>query len=98
MQDDNVPFDESKRKRQMIALQKIGETLVELPAAQLSKIPLDSVLLDAIITHVPSSHGARRRQLQYIGRLMRDIEDITPFNSIDALAMKSQQVKRVPSN
>src|SRR5579862_4097802 len=94
---DSVPLGESKskRKRQMIALQKMGELLVELPTAQLSKIPLDSVLREAIIAAQSfSSHGAKRRQLQYIGRLMRDIEDITPIQSaLDKLALKSQQSK-----
>ncbi len=96
MQDDSVPFDsKSKRKRDMIALQKIGEILVELPAAQLSKVPLDSALLEAIIAaRTLPSHGAKRRQLQYIGRLMRDVEDVTPIQAaIDKFALKSQQGK-----
>jgi ribosome-associated protein len=93
---DNVPLDsKSKRKRQMIALQKIGEALVELSAAQLSKIPLDSVLFDAIVTaRSLKNHEAKRRQLQYIGRLMRNVEDISPIQTaIDDLALKSQQSK-----
>lgn len=96
MQDDGVPFDsKSKRKRDMIALQKIGEILVELPAAQLSKVPLDSVLLEAIIAaRTLPSHGAKRRQLQYIGRLMRDVEDVAPIQeAINKFALKSQQGK-----
>ncbi len=96
MQDDSVPFDsKSKRKRDMIALQKIGEILVELPAAQLSKVPLDSALLEAIIAaRTLPSHGAKRRQLQYIGRLMRDVEDVAPIQAaIDKFALKSQQGK-----
>ncbi len=96
MQDD-VPLEnsKSKRKRQMIALQKIGEVLVELPAAQLSQVPLDSVLLQAIIdARSLTSHGAKRRQLQYIGRLMRSVEDITPIQAaLDKFALKSQRSK-----
>ena len=83
MLDDVPPGDsKSKRKRQMIALQEIGEVLVELPAAQLSQVPLDGVLLQAIIdARSLTSHGARRRQLQYIGRLMRSVEDIAPIQA-----------------
>lgn len=95
MQDD-VPFDsKSKRKRDMIALQKIGETLVELPAAQLSQVPLDIVLREAVIAaRSLSNHGAKRRQLQYIGRLMRDVEDVAPIQeAINKFALKSQQSK-----
>ncbi len=94
---DSVPLEDSKskRKRQMIALQKLGELLVELPAAQLSQIPLDNVLKEAIIAARSfPSHGAKRRQLQYIGRLMREIEDISPIQSaLDKFALKSQQSK-----
>jgi ribosome-associated protein len=96
MQDD-VPQSESKskRKRQMIALQKIGETLVKLPAAQLSKIPLESTLLTAIIAaRSLTTHEAKRRQLQYIGRLMRAVEDTTPIQAaLEKLELKSQQSK-----
>ena len=94
---DSVPLGDSKskRKRQMIALQKMGERLVELPPAQLSAIPLDNVLREAILAARSfSSHGAKRRQLQYIGRLMRDIEDLTPIQTaLDKLSLKSQQSK-----
>lgn len=97
MQDDNAPLGDSKskRKRQMIALQKIGEALVKLPTAQLSTIPLDDTLREAITaTHSLPSHEAKRRQLQYIGRLMREIEDIIPIQTaIDNIALKSQQSK-----
>ncbi len=97
MNDDSVPLGDSKskRKRQMIALQEIGEKLVDLPSAQLSKIPLDSTLLAAILaTHSLTSHEAKRRQLQYIGRLMRDVEDIVPIQTaLDHVTLKSQQSK-----
>lgn len=65
----------SQRKRDMIALQKIGETLVALPTTQLAKIPLEEKLLEAIlVAKTLKSHGAIRRQLQYIGKLMRDAD------------------------
>ncbi|MCD6038907.1 MAG: uncharacterized protein K0S27_307 [Gammaproteobacteria bacterium] len=93
----NVPPRDSKseRKRQMIALQKIGEILVTLPAAQLLKIPLNEVLLEAItVARSLTSHNAKRRQLQYIGRLMRDVEDIASIQTaLDKFALKSQQSK-----
>lgn len=74
---DNVPEPESKsqRKKQMLALQKIGEILVELPEQQLAKIPLESPLKDAILeARRITSHEGRRRQLQYIGKLMRNVD------------------------
>jgi ribosome-associated protein len=74
---DKLPEENSKseRKRQMLALQKIGEILVELPAPQLAKIPLEERLADAIhLARGLTSHEGKRRQLQYIGRLMRNVD------------------------
>jgi ribosome-associated protein len=94
--DDDLPQRESKsqRKRDMLALQDIGKTLVELPAAQLAKIPLEPPLAEAISeARLLTSHGAIRRQLQYIGKLMRNI-DPTPIQAALAdLDLKSQQSK-----
>ena len=94
-QDDLPQRDsKSKRKRQMTALQKIGEKLVSLPAAQLAKIPLDSILAKAIAdARTINSREGKRRQLQYIGRLMRD-SDYEPIQTaLDKLELKSQQSK-----
>ena len=70
-----VRVSRSQRKRDSQALQKLGEELAELPVRELAKLPLSTALLDAYrdlgkIT----SHEARRRQMQYIGRLMREEE------------------------
>jgi len=62
-------------KRDMDALQKMGETLVGMPQTQLDKIPLPDVLIDAItLARSLKSREARRRQLQFIGKLMRATE------------------------
>ena len=49
-QNDEIPEHPTKSalKRQMTALQKMGEILVGLPEAQLRKIPLENPLLDAV--------------------------------------------------
>jgi ribosome-associated protein len=63
-------------KRQMTALQKVGEELVGLSDRELAKIPLDSELLHLAIleTRRIRSNNARKRHMQYIGRLMRGID------------------------
>jgi len=62
-------------KRDMAALQKMGETLVDMPQSQLNKIPLPDVLIQAItLTRNLKSREAKRRQLQFIGKLMRTVE------------------------
>jgi ribosome-associated protein len=82
---DDLPERDSKslRKKQMLTLQKIGETLVDLPAPQLAQIPLESPLAEAINeARAMTSHEGKRRQLQYIGKLMRNV-DVQPIT--DAL-------------
>lgn len=67
--------NKSALKRQSAALQKIGEILVALPEPQLNKVPLDQQLLDAVnVARGLKSHEAIRRQLQYIGKIMRNID------------------------
>lgn len=70
----------SQRKREAISLQKIGERLSGLSDDQLKGMPLPATLVEAIhMLRSMMSHGARRRQLQYIGALMRDV-DTAPIN------------------
>ena len=65
----------TRRKKDMLALQDLGEKLVELDASKLAALDLPERLSDAI-TQLRSitKHEAKRRQLQYIGRLMRDVD------------------------
>lgn len=81
--DDNdidLEISKSERKRQMHALQDLGERLVALPAAELAKIPIDDERLrDAVETaRRITARGGLKRQLQFIGKLMRSI-DPTPI-------------------
>ncbi len=70
------PPSKSQRKRVATALQNLGEQLVELTPAQLNRIPLpDDVLAAVRVAQTISQRGGRKRQLQYIGKLMRQIDD-----------------------
>ena len=65
----------SQRKRDAHALQALGAQLVELPPAHLAQLDLPDVLREAVLAvQGMCSHGARTRQMQYIGRLMRQLE------------------------
>ena len=68
------PPSKSSRKREMLALQDLGEQLVALSVDQLKKVPLPESLFDAIRAAQGFKMEARRRQLQYIGKLMRKID------------------------
>ncbi len=59
----------------MHELQALGAALVELPDSQLKKMRLGERLLQAILeAKAIKSHEAKRRQMQYIGRLMREVD------------------------
>jgi ribosome-associated protein len=62
----------TKRKRQVEELQQLGAALVELAPQQLEAIAMPPELLAAVLdAQRISRHEAKRRQLQYIGKLMR---------------------------
>jgi ribosome-associated protein len=69
------PHSKTKRKNDMLELQKLGKTLIDLPASQLAKITLPELLLDAIkLAHTLKANEAKRRHLQYVGKIMREID------------------------
>lgn len=69
------PISKTRKKKDMLALQELGVKLVELNAQQLESMQLPPALLEAVIeAQRLSKHEARRRQMQYIGRLMRDLD------------------------
>lgn len=83
---DNDHEDEEKSKSQLKreahAMIELGETLVNLPAEQLQRIPLNDELQNAIqLARKITQHGGRKRQLQYIGKLLRHKEDVTPIQA-----------------
>ncbi|OOF44722.1 hypothetical protein BKK51_08320 [Rodentibacter trehalosifermentans] len=81
----------SEIKRDAEALKQLGEKLVNLTKNNLSKVPLDEALLDAIELAQRLQKEARRRQLQYIGKLLRGI-DVSPIrDALDKIENKHLQ-------
>jgi ribosome-associated protein len=76
--DDSQP-SKTRLKAEADAAQEIGRQLVALPKERLKKLQLEEALLDAIAEAKRiTANGAIRRQMQYIGRLMRDT-DLAPI-------------------
>ncbi len=70
--EEDEPISRSAKKRQSDAVQALGERLVELPAYRLAQLPMDESLRQAIEEAAKiTNHEGRRRQLQYVGKLMR---------------------------
>jgi ribosome-associated protein len=65
----------SQRTRDAQAFQTLGAQLVALSAARLVQLELPEALYEAVLAaQRMRSHGARTRQMQYIGKLMRQLE------------------------
>ena len=72
-------------KRQAEELQEVGEALIDLPDDVLDQLPLPEILRDAVTNARRfTSHGARLRQRQYIGKLMRKVDAAPIRAAIDA--------------
>lgn len=81
MQDEDFTEDtgrpsKTKQKEAMHELRDLGAELVELSVGQLKRINLPENIFDAVRDcQKITAHGARRRQIQYLGKLMRGVDD-----------------------
>ena len=90
------PLSKTRRKKDMHALQDLGETLTTLPPALLDKCNLPAELLQAIAEYkrIPDRRGAKKRQLQFIGRVMRDIDAEPILQVLDEQGQQAELAKR----
>jgi ribosome-associated protein len=88
-QPDDLPPSKTQRKKQSHALQALGEQLVALSDAKLTQVPMPESLRDAVLmAQRTRSREGKRRQMQFIGRLMREVD----ADAIaQALAIDSEQ-------
>jgi len=93
---DAVPPGPSKsqRKRESAALQDVGAELVKLPAERVRSLDLPEALRAAVLeAQRIRSRGALRRQMQFIGKLMRSIEAEPIIEQLAALRGDSERAK-----
>lgn len=87
-------ISKSQIKREMHALQALGEELIALSPAARAKIPLDDELKDALelADKLAKKREALRRHIQFIGRLMREREDeLEPIEQALAVIRNTNQ-------
>jgi ribosome-associated protein len=71
----NAPISKTRLKKDMAALQDLGAELVALSGEQLAAIDLPDFLRDAVVdARRITGFEARRRQMQYVGKLMRKVD------------------------
>jgi ribosome-associated protein len=82
-QEENIPDDDdfydrpskTQKKKDSHELQSLGEDLLTLPADRVAPLGLPEILLDAVkAAKKITAHEGRRRQMQYIGKLMRKVD------------------------
>lgn len=82
----------SRRKREMHDLQDLGVELSRLSKEKILELDLPSNLVDAVLAvKTMNAHGAIRRQMQYIGRLMRDVDAAPIRAALDRMAGTSRE-------
>lgn len=91
MEDDDF-ISKTQRKKQMHDLQGLGAALVKLSPEKLARLDLPESLRDAVVEAQRfTKHEARRRQLQYIGRIMREIDSDPIAEQLRALEAPSRK-------
>ena len=85
----------TQKKKVAQALQKLGEQLVKLGEAQLATMRLPAELAEAVqMARQMTSHEARRRQMQYIGSLMRQLDVTQVQKEIASIAQQDHDAVR----
>lgn len=93
MDDDEeiIWVSKSEIKRDAEHLKKLGSQLIELNAANLAKMPLDDTLREAVELAQKLRLEARRRQIQYIGKLLRKQDPAPIQEALDKVQNRHNQ-------
>jgi ribosome-associated protein len=84
--EDDRPVSKTRRKKDSHALQALGEALVALKPSQLTRIELPERLADAVAeARRITGFEARRRQMQYIGKIIRDVDSTNIAEHIERI-------------
>ena len=87
-----LPPSKTRIKKQMHELRDLGKELTELSKDQLDQLDIPEDLRDAVREmKAISKFGAQRRQIQYIGKLMREVDPAPILAQLDKWKGKSQQ-------
>ena len=84
--EESIPLSKTRRKQAMEELQSLGEELVALASDQVKRIDIPKELRTAVseAQRMMRPDEAKRRQMQYIGKLMRNVE-VEPIRAALAL-------------
>jgi ribosome-associated protein len=91
-EEEELPPSKTKIKKQMHELRDLGKELTELGKDQLAQLEIPENLREAIseMKNI-NKFGAQRRQIQYIGKLMREVDPGPILAKLDVWKGRSQQ-------
>jgi ribosome-associated protein len=92
--EDENSISKSQKKRDMLALQDMGEALVRLSVDSIRKLELPEQLLAAVLEakRIPASkHGGFKRQMQYIGKVMRNVDSVPIAEQLEAMSAPNKK-------
>lgn len=88
------PLSRTRQKKEDHARQQLGERLAELSENQLQRIGLPAeVLEEVILAGKTTAHGAKKRQIKYIGSLLRHIDTTSIENALEVMARGDYEQK-----
>jgi ribosome-associated protein len=91
MEEDDF-ISKTQRKRQMSELQDVGAALVKLSVEQLARLDIPEALREAVLEAKRiTKHEAGRRQRQWIGKLMRNIDAAPIVEQLSALSAPTRK-------
>lgn len=100
--DESTPPSKSQRKRDAQAILDLAKTIVEMADKLFNGLALPDQLREAaVLARSITAHGGRKRQIQYMGKLMRgiDLDDIqAQLREIDERAETSRQLHKQLEN
>jgi len=90
---DDVEFEfdgpsKSQLKRDALEILELGRKMVNLKPPVLKKLPMSEELLQAILAAQPMRQGALKRQVQFIGKILRHEEDLVPLREALSIYFK----------
>lgn len=91
-EDDTLEISKSQRKREAHELLDVARTLVAMPESRLKTMPLDEDLRSEIeFARNIRAHGARKRQLMTVGKMLRKRDTVELLDAINSLDQKNRQ-------
>lgn len=95
IEDDNeLVKSKSQMKREMQALRDLGKELVDLPVSVLKKIDLSEAVYEAVTLAQGLKREALRRQLQHIGKLLREEDEAATRQALAQIAQPQRDEVR----